>query len=296
MKQKAHKIFWQIGQEITPDTFIHADNYICSQHNLIRRLIAHDNYGLLPPTKTDLPLLAIQTNLNNRDLSFERLVCYGTTKAGYLIESESGLAKKHLSIPDSETKTLYIVLQINPFEQVLIEPVTNEEAPAAHAAYELNIRELDQVGEDELAILKIDNSSYTPVIDPNYIPPCMSINACPKLLETHEKLKQLLTEIMSHIKNKGYLSGAIGYPLRMLYDEFDDFSLLNMPIELIRLMKKIARTYQFFIPDVKTINIPDWVRIYNHNDISITFKSLLSYLQSVSKTVSEGEEDFTPQI
>jgi len=301
MEQKVYKIFWRIGQEITPETFIQADNYICSQHNLIRRLIASDNYGLLPQTEADTPSLSIQTNVNNKDIYIEKFVCSGTTRAGYLIEMENhmmaSLPKKYLSIPDSDAKSLYLVLRVNPFEQVLIEPVKSEAAPAAHSIYELNIRELGQIGENELAIIKIDNSNNAPVIDHDYIPPCMSVNACSKLLEIYKLLKQLLSEILSHIEHKGYMIGTAIYPLSMLHDEFDNFSLLSPPIALIQLMKKIVRTYQVFIPDIKTINLPDFLREYNHNDVSITFKSLLSCLQNIAKIIGQGkEEDFTPKI
>jgi hypothetical protein len=244
--------------------------------------------------------LTIQANLNNRDLSIETFVCNGTTAAGYLIEMENqmmtSLPQKNLSIPDSGAKACYVVLQCNPYEQVLIEPVIDEEAPAAHSVYKLIIRELEQIGEDELAILKIDNNAHTPVIDRNYIPPCMSVNGCSKLMETYGLLKQLLTEIMSYIEIKGYLVGTNSYPLSMLYDEFEAFPLSDPPIALIRLMKKIIRTYHFFIPDIRTVELPDLLREYNHNDASLTFKSLLSYLQRVSQIVGQGEEDFTPRI
>ena len=295
-----HKIFWRTGQEITPETFIQADNYSCSQHNLIRRLIAQNSYGLLPQTETDPSPFTVKTTLNNKDISIEQLVCSGTTGAGYLVETENAmlasLPQKHLSIPDSNAKALYIVLRINPFEQVLIEPVMDEEAPAAHADYELYIRELDRIGEDELAIVKIDNSHNAPQIDPNYIPPCMSVNACSKLWETFNLFKQLLTEILSHIEHKEGPFGKTIYPLTMLHCELDEFPVSSPPIALLRLIKRIILTYQFFLPDVRAITSPDWLRAYNHNDMSITFKSLLSYLQNVSRIVGQGEEDFTPKI
>jgi hypothetical protein len=331
--QKRNKIFWSTGLEITPDTFIHADNYICSQHNLIRRLIADKCHGLLPTfhgemeTRRGEPMCSpnnepmyspngtsmyspdgdtgtrsftIKAIVNNRDISIEQLVCSGTTGAGYMIEIENrilaSLPQKHLSIPDSAAKALYIVLRINPFEQILIEPVVNEEAPAAHSFYELHIRELDRIGEDELAILKIDNGSHSPVIDQAYIPPCMSVDACAKFLETYGLVKKLMTEIRSHTKHKGELQGAASYPLRMLYDEFDELSTATPPGALIRLIKKIMAAWRFFIPELRHVDSPDLLRIYNHNDVSITFKALLSYLQNAARILSQGEEDFTPQI
>ena len=294
-----------IGQEITPETFIQSDNYMCSQHNLIRRLIADNSYGLVPcgdKAEVEGTLFAIKPNIDNKDLYVERLVCIATTAAGYLIDIDSQLwntiYQKHLSIPDSAAKNLYLVLRVNPFEQVLIEPVMNEEAPMAHPAFSLQVRELDRIGDDEMAILKIDNTGYTAKIDPDYIPPSMSMNACPKLLETYGLIKQLLSEVQFHTKNKGELSGATRYQLSMLYDDLQDFAMSNKPIDLIRLVRKIIRTYQFFVSNIRSIDFPDLLRSYNHNDMSITFKLLLSFLQNVIRIVSQGveEEDFTPKI
>lgn len=298
MKQKVNKICWRIGQEITPDTFIQADNYICSQHNLIRRLIADKCYGLLPDGEADF---AVKANLNNKDFYFEQLVCCGTTEAGYLVlfanEWQSSLPKRQLSITHSNANAFYVVLRINPYEQVLIEPVENDEAPMAHAAYELDIRELDKIAANELALIKIDNTHSSPLIANNYMPPCMSVNACAKLLETYELLKQLLTEIHSHIKRKDDIFGKISYPLAMLYDELYEFPLSSPPIALLRLIKKIILTCQLFIADIRAVDLPDLIRTYNHNDMSLTFNSLLNYLQTVNRIVGQSkEEDFTPRI
>jgi len=304
MEQKRNKIFWRTGQEITPDTFILADNYICSQHNLIRRLIAGMSYGLLPDAEAGdsaAKSFVVNAKLNRRDIHIEKLVCSGTTGAGYLIEIDNRLwdllPQKHLSIPEAEAKALYVVLRVNPFAQVLIEPVINEEAPTAHAAIELKVRELNRIGEDELAIIKINNCNYEPEINREYIPPCMSVNACSNLMEAYGQLKKLLSEIMKHIEKKDELFGATLYPLTMLHVDLYEFQLSSPPIELIRLVKKIMQTCRFFVPDVKTVNMPDFLRTYNHNDMSITFKALMSYLQAVIRVVSEGiEEDFTPKI
>jgi hypothetical protein len=308
MMQKRNKIFWRIGLEITPETFIQADNYICSQHNLIRRLIADGSYGIIGEVgekgeagEMGNTSFSVKTTLNNNDLYIEKLICSGTTGAGYLIDIDSELwasiPQKSLTLPDSGTKALYVVLQINPFEQVLVEPVIYEEAPAAFSAFELNVRELEQIGENELAILKINTGNYTAEIAQDFIPPCMSVNACSKLFESFGQLKKLLSEIMSHIEKRDELNSAALYPLKMLYEELNDFSPSNPPIVLIRLVKKIMQTYRFFVSDIRTVSLPDFLRSYNHNDISLTFKAMQSYLQEIIRVVSEGvEEDFTPKI
>jgi hypothetical protein len=300
MKQKVNKLFWRSGQEITPDTFIHADNYICSQHNLIRKLIAGKYYGLIPNEVDDALSFTVKATLNNNVLYMEQLVCCGTTEAGYMVQFGhdvlSSLSKKQLSIPNSNANAFYVVLRVNPFEQVLIEPVDNDEAPEAHSAYELAIREINQIATDELAILKIDNT-HSPVIDPNYIPPCMSINSCSKLLEVFASAKTLFFEIRSIIERKQYQFGKLMYPLTLLHHELNEFSQEDPPIVLVRLIKKIMITCQFFIPDVQKIVRPDSLGEYCHNDVAIIFKSLLSCLHEIKLMVGkEMEEDFTPKI
>ena len=301
MDQSFKKIFWRIGQEITPDTFIQADNYICSQHNLIRRLIAGKYFGLLPQTEADAPSLTVENILNNRDIYLKQLACYGTTSAGYLALFDDSLLdtlpKRQLSIPNTNAAAFYVVLRINPYEQVLIEPVDNTEAPEAHSAYELCIRSLDQISANELAIIKVDNSMQSPAIDDGYIPPCMAISSCSVLLDMFSTVKNLLTDIRSIIERRKDQFGKLMYPLTLLHYELNEFSLSEPPIALIRLIKKFMMTYHFFVADLRMIVMPDSIDEYNHNDVAIIFKSLLSCLQEVKLMIGKVEivieEDFT---
>ena len=302
MREKRNKIFWRVGLEITPDTFIHADNYNCNQYNLIRRLIARENFGLLPMGEMGATPFVVRAGLNNREVCLEQLVCCGATEAGYLVlfddERLAALPKKQVTIPNVGA-AFYVVLRINPYEQVLIEPVDYEEAPEASSAYELCVRELGKIAADELAVVKVLNNGYSTVIDADYIPPCMSVNACSKLSEVFVSFKKLFTEIRSIIEQKKDQFGKLMYPLTLLHCELDDFSPSDTPKALVGLIKKFIMTYQFFIPDIRQIAVPDAQRAYNHNDVALIFKSLLSYLQEVKLIVGKVEmieEDFTPQI
>jgi len=303
MDQTINKVFWKIGQEITPQTFIQADNYICNQYNLIRRLIADKSYGMLPQTETDTPSLSVKANLNNGNLYIEQLDCHGTTEAGYLALFKqnllASLPKQQLSIHDSNAPAFYVVLRINPYEQVLIEPIDNAEAPEAHSAYELDIRALNEIAANELAILKINNNNHSPAIDLDYIPPCMSVNSCAGLREIFDSVKQLFIEIQAIMEAKIDQFEKILFPLALLQHDLEVFPLSNPPIALVRLIKKIMTTYQFFVPDIRKIRLPDVLGEYSQNDVAITFKSLLSYLNDVKLIVGNvefEEEDFTPKI
>ena len=305
MEQNYKKICWRIGQEITPDTFIQADKYICSQQNLIRRLIAGKYFGLLPQTEVENPSLTIEAGLKNRDVYIKQLACNGTTASGYLALFEHDLLdvlpKQPLTLPDENATAFYVVLRVDPYEQVLIEPIENNEAPEARSSYGLLVRKLSQIEANELAILKVDNSQRTPVIDNDYIPPCMSVNASSVLLEMFATVEKLLTEIRSIIDNKKEQFGKLMYPLTLLHHELNEFSQSEPPIALIRLIKKFMMTYHFFVPDTRMIVLSDSIEAYNHNDVAIIFKSLLSSLQEVKLMIDKVEmvvieEDFTPRI
>ena len=306
MEREFKKIFWKIGQEITPETFIHADNYICSQQNLIRSLITYRYYGLLPQIDTGSKSLTVKASINNKEINIENLECKGVTSNGSLIEFENimllTMQKKRLSIPYTKAYSLYIVLKVNPFEQVLIEPVEDEEKPQAYATYELDIKELERIEDDELAILKIGNVDSSPGIVDDYVPPCMSVDSYDKLTDYYSTFKKLFEEIQSKINLKRALYHEAIYPLQLLQLDLNEFPLSEPPIALIRLMKKIIRTYTFFIPDIRHVEAVDFSTAYNHNDITEIFKSLLKYLHEVRMIVSKEEkivveeEDFTPKI
>ena len=305
MGQNFKKIFWRVGQEITPETFIQADNYICGQQNLIRRLIAGRYFGLLPQNDTGSTSLSVKASLNDRDVYIENLSCKGVTKTGYIVEFENNflpsVRKKLLTVPGAYAKAYYIVLRVNPFEQVLIEPVEDLEAPLSHSVFEFDIRELEQIGEDELSILKITNSGGFLKIDDDYIPPGMSVDSYAKLIENYEMFKKLIADINSYVNLKKEQYRQLIYPLRMLCFELDEFPVSDTPASLIRLIKKFILSFTFFIPEIRKIDNSEMNSIYNHNDVSYIFKSLIMYLQEVQTIVSKDEkvvveEDFTPKI
>ena len=298
-----NRIFWRIGQEITPDTFIQADKYISCQQSLIRRLIAGKYFGLIPPCADSALSHTVKVRLDYRDVFIEQITCCGTTASGFIVQFEkdllASLPQKQVSVPNTRAAAYYLVIRVNPYEQVLIDPVDNNEAPEAHSAFELSIKELAQIGPDELAILKLDCTGRAPAIDPDYIPPCISIDSYSKLLGIFESAKTLFTEIRTIIYAKKDQFGKLLYPLTLLHHELNEFATDSPPIALVGLIKKFILTYQYFIPDIRKIIKIDSLDTYCHNDVSIIFKSLFSFLQEIKMMVSKveiEEEDFTPKI
>ena len=305
MKQEYKKIFWQAGQEITPETFIQADNYICSQHNLIRKIINRRYYGLLPVNEETAPVFSIKADLNATKIHIEKLSCHGITKEGYLIELEdnqlSSILKDRLFIPDFISGTCYVVIRIIPFAQTLIEPVENEETPFSQPVYELDVKELAHIKENELPVLKMKVNNRNYQIDWEYIPPCMSVLSHEKLLKLYWNAQQIATDILALLKFKKVQFQKLIFPASILFFDLEQFSLAEPPYFLLQLLKKIVKTFEFFLPDVHLIDDAILAAPYNHDDIAETLQVLMTCLEEIRLIVGKEEEpvveeDFTPKI
>ena len=299
MKDYYKKLYWRAGQEITPETFEHADNYNCVQQNLIRRLLNLQYYGLLPVNEASAPSLTVQATLNGSEISVEQLRCNGITKEGHLIAFDNYPLRNRLSFAALTARTCYVVLRVKSFEYNLIEPVENEETPLALPIYELDIKELTQIAGNELPVLKIENSGYNSRIDWSYIPPCMSFSSYQRLREQYRELKQLLTEILSAMAAKKAQFQPVIQPFTFLLFDLDQLLPNNPPYDLILILKKMVKTVTFFVKSVppsitEMLNIP-----YIHDDISIILHSFMKCFQDMHLFIGKErviEEDFTPRI
>ena len=306
MKDEHKKIYWQTGLEITPDTFIASDNYVSAQQNLIRKLVNLQYYGLLPVSDASAPSLIVNASMNGSEISIEHLFCNGVTRDGYLIQCNNehlpALRRQRLTVAGRSSGYSYVVLRTIPFEQTLVEPVENEETPFALPVYELDVKELTQIGGNELAILRIECSPYSSRIDLNYIPPCMAIRSHEKLIEQYRLMMQAVDRILKAMLGKKSEYQQVLYPFTMLLFDLEQFSPHNPPYYLVQTLKKTIKTVDFFVKSsqwnlTEVMNIP-----YIHDDIDLMLQALAKCFQDIqifigkATVVKEKEEDFTPRI
>ena len=303
MKSEYHKIFWKAGQEITPETFIQADHYICAGQNLIRKLLNRQYYGLLPAGEQGATSFTVNANMQGASVHIEQLNCCAVTKEGYLIAFDNELLpavqQNKLSLAACPQGIYYVVLRVFPFEHTLLEPVENEETPYALPVFEFDLKPLTHIAGNELPVLKIDSRQAQPAIDRNYIPPCMSVSAYGQLIENFLNLKQSAATIKSMLVRKKEQYAELVYPVTMLLFDLEQFSAYDPPYYLIVLLKKFLKTIGYFIEQhqkelEETVNIP-----YYHNDISGLLQSIDKCFRDIQKFLGETavvEEDFTPKI
>ena len=300
MKSEYHKIFWKAGQEITPETFIQAEHYICAEQNLIRKFLNRQWYGLLPAGESGAPSFTVNANMQGTAVRIEQLCCRAITREGYLIAFDHALLpamqQDSLSFAASQQGIHYVVLRVFPFQRTLLEPVENEATPYALPVFEFDLKTLTNIAGNELPILKIDCTRQA--IDPRYIPPCMSVSVEQQLIENFLNLKQAAATVRSMLAGKKEQYAATLYPVAMLLFDLEQFSAYDPPYYMIQLFKKFFRTIGYFIPQLQkqleeAVNTP-----YYHNDISSLLQSIEKCFGDIQQFLGEKvvEEDFTPKI
>jgi hypothetical protein len=303
MKSEYHKIFWKAGQEITSETFIQADHYICAQQNLIRKFLNRQYYGLLPVNEAGAPSFTVNATMQGAAVRIEQLNCHAITKEGYLIAFDNELLpavpQNKLSVAACPQGIYYVVLRVFPFEHTLLEPVENEATPYALPVFEFDVKPLTHIAGNELPVLKIDCSRGQPAIDRNYIPPCMSVNAYGKLMENFQNLKQAASVIKTMLIKKKEQYAELIYPVTMQLFDLEQFPPSDPPFCLIQQLKKFIISIGYFVQQLQrelaaVINTP-----CQHDDISGSLQSIINCFgmiqQFLGETVVE-EEDFTPKI
>jgi len=307
MKREYHKIFWRPGQEITPETFIQADNYMIAQQNLIRKLLNRQYYGLLPADEVTTPIFSVKASFRRSDVYIDQLTCFGLTRDGCLItlggDDQLNTLSRRVSIAAcSPGNIYYVVMRVRSFEQSLMEPVENEETPYSLPVYEFDVKELKRIEGDELPILKIDFSQQNPEIETNYIPPCMSISSCQALTEQYAQLKQAVADILTSMTKKQEQYRKVLAPVTFLLFDLEQLSPNEPPYYLIQLLKKTIKTIGFFVKEIQIDHAPVLTEAYIHEDIVGMLQALAKCFHDIQlfigqhMVVVEVEEDFTPRI
>jgi predicted component of type VI protein secretion system len=304
MKDEYNKIFWRVGQEITPETFIQADNYITAQQNLIRKFLNRRYYGLLPVDEEAAPSITVSARLNGMDVSIEQLRCQGVTRDGSLITFDGDLSSVvpcRLSLSAFSAGSYYVVLRILPFEQQLVEPVENEETPFALPVWEFDVKDLQHIEGNELPVLKIIYNQQYPEIDRRYIPPCMAVCSNQNLMEQYQQFKQTVADIQSTLIHKREQFSPLIAPITLMLFDLEQISLNEPPWTLIQLLKKTIKIIGFFFKslqlDPQALHEP-----YIHDDIMRIIQALTQCFQDIQlfigkqKAAIQEEEDFTPRI
>jgi len=205
---------WVDGMSINKKHFIDQSHFHIQQNmDMYRLLCGPYAYGLIPSTAPNPQ--SVQLNFivdNNIQLTAKLNHLSAITPGGAFIDindNSSGEVELSSPLPDqaSEGSVYQVVLTANPFKAQTMGLANPDETPPRKPyvtpLYRLNLIELNdaidrEIGLYELVIGQLTYDGSTWEVDPNYIPPCYSIQAHIKLRERFKEAQAHLSLIEQH--------------------------------------------------------------------------------------------------
>lgn len=209
---KHYPVNWVDGMKISQQHLIEQDNFVIDSIRDSNSLqINNFNYGILPnaDSHTDKTIYEIyNTATNDAELVIKK--CAAITLAGYRIELSDykvnvrSLSKSSGSSTDEADGEYYVLASVNPFDKVPFGEIDSEEIPPRHPYGKPNykielvntaILNSSYSGGNYLVLGKVSIISNIAQIDPNFIPPCASVESHPKLVEYYNSYNTSLSNL-----------------------------------------------------------------------------------------------------
>jgi hypothetical protein len=207
-QSKYFPVNWIDGMKINKDHFIAQDNaMIDALHRNVCINLSPIRYGLIQPSIGGDDNFRVTIAADNQNtVSVNVLSCKAVTPGGMLIniptlpyQDENGTLNATFPVTSTEASLFYVVLTVHPFDRVPAgSPDLNENPPRfpyTQPSYKIEIADearYRQFGLNPYALtigkFSTDGSSIR--VDEEYIPPSISVNAHPDLLQLHAELDQ----------------------------------------------------------------------------------------------------------
>lgn len=217
------RIDWKKGMEITPLTFIEADNFhICTQ-NLNRLLIASTAYGLVPNSQ-----FSFQYIIRQNQLSIEKIDCTFIDQNGGISQVRKGAS---IRLNPMTPGTYYLTVLKTEDNHI-----TENEVPYLEGNYEYKITNiLDSNKSSSFPILKLQNEhGEWKAID--FIPPCYTLNSHQTLFDMARQCIQIVEKIMTLLEKQKQESAY--YQLGLQFIELKDSISISTTAAFYSLLKK----------------------------------------------------------
>ena len=253
------RIDWQSGMEITPQTFIEMENNIAEYRNLVRKMIAAKNFGLIPRTK-----FSISQEVFNGTLLIKQLDCDILLPTGQVVVVELNNANISLNIPPKDVPELFLTVELGD----KVNSFNRGGVPLASNEIKLDIKPLEEI-KTSIPLLKMVQNNGNWSIYEGYIMPVMTVRSSVKLLEKLDLLKQSVQKIVDH-ENINIMEGRV--MAQVLVDQLSSFSVDDSLRELVLLCKRIALVLSYAIQKHKVeLPAPNIMNVEPYLDAFIQF-------------------------
>ena len=223
MMERKNRIDWKRGMEITPRTFMEADNYHIHENQINRQCIIPNSYGLVPQNSFDL-----KYNIQGNQLILEKMSCVILDISGKTLQLDGGV---EVELPRSSQGIFYLVVSLGKEEYF-------EENGVPYMAQSLQFRVVN--------LLEVDDSASFPIMKlqanqgdwevSDFIPPCCAVQSHPFLTQLAKQCKQTLTKILQLTRQQEI--NEVYYELGGLLVELANEGMDSTPMAFLTIIKK----------------------------------------------------------
>lgn len=212
MAEKHYQVNWVDGMKLNRGHFVALDNYI---NERLRETLASQirtfNYGLLP-NPDGAPLYKVSIDIDrNHLLRVKILEMHALLPSGVRIDISKGQNQlvntdfsRQLDLKNLQSKSLFVVLSVNPFGRTPVGTPDPEEVPPRYPfvdfEYTVNVLRVEDLilpssGYYHICIGKVEiKGNICEVLD-DYIPPCASMRSHEDLIELYNQLDGVLSKM-----------------------------------------------------------------------------------------------------
>ena len=273
-----YRVNWIDGMKINKNHFIEFENSVLEIVKQSERKNCNPtNFGLLPEYSESGSSMDVAISVDGQ-ASIEVVLntCRAITLGGYQIDitkntksllEQSGFILKQQYEINKDEKEWYVVLSVNPFVRVPVGNADPEEEPPRHPfvfpEYKLDILPKSETSNQELGLYhltigKVILTDGKPSVDPDFIPPCRSVQSHPDLVFTYNEIGTFLNQMEAfsvhiiqkiHQKKQNndlakmalYLSEKVMHYLNASIAEFRLKDKYEPPIMMISKMVNLSR-------------------------------------------------------
>ncbi|GEQ86174.1 hypothetical protein ULMS_16820 [Patiriisocius marinistellae] len=217
-KRNQHRVNWIDGMKINKDHFIEMEHSLLSHINQSEQKdISPINFGLLPDYSEYGSAIDISLSVDGQDtISVVLNRCRAITLGGYQIDindqtrqllEQSGYILKQEYAIQKDDNEWFVILTVNPFNRIPVGDADPDEEPPRHPhvlpEYKLDILpksevSTQEIGKQHITIGKIILENGKPSIDPDFIPPCRSVQSHPDLKFTYNGIGTFLNQMEAY--------------------------------------------------------------------------------------------------
>lgn len=263
------RINWNVGMELLPETFIHLENQLAEYRNLLRKVQASKQFGLIPGS-----VFHAAATVGGNSLAVGEVACQALLEDGGMVTYHRD-ARWQLSLPATGGDTY---LAVWPSEKT--RDYKLDDVPFVENEYEFGLRSLAELP-GCMPLAKVTHQNGTWKLEDDYIVPVIAMQDSNLLTEMVKAMLQLIAQIISHEKFDYLRNHDV---MRMLAEEMESLGPNQNPRDFVTLCRRFARLLSYVI-----FKEPIYFIEYNPYDIQLFLTQVCGFFIQAIETMPEVE-------